>query len=217
MKKTTYFLGALLLITMLSCSVAIYHASAQVSYPELHSAQFIGYAPAKLEITFPHTTTIDSNVTSLSGGRFTYTEITSSPYSTMIFSLNASDIYTVIFEIQYPVPESGNLTWTLLSPGFLPQTGSAYINASTAVALTFVAELLNEQVFPSAGEIANATDAILYTQLQANNRLLEQQIAHDNATFQTEVTWMSLAIVGMGVAFTLAIALPVVRRWMLIK
>ncbi len=135
----------------------------------------------------------------------------------MIFSLNASDIYTVIFELQYPVPVSGNLTWTLLSPGFLPQTGNAFINDSTSIALTFVAELLNQEVFPTPYQIANATAALLFTQLEQNNANLEHQIAQNNAAFQGEITDLSIAITVMGVAFGAAIVLPVVRRWMLIR
>ena len=78
-------------------------ASAQgVSYAALHSVQFIGYAPGTLVISYPHTTTVNSNISSLSGGRYTYKEVTSSPFSTMTFSLNASDIYTVYFVIHTP-------------------------------------------------------------------------------------------------------------------
>ncbi len=210
MKKSIAATGLLLLLVLLP---AVSANTQQVSYVALHSVQFIGFSPASLEITYPHTTTVNSNISSLSGGRYTYKEVTSSPYSMMTFFLNASDIYTVIFELQYPVPTTGNLTWSLLSPGFLPQTGNAFINESTAVVLTFTAELLNQQIYPSANQIANATAAILINQLQQQNALQQKEIAQNNAEIQGEITDLSIVVTIIGVVVSLAILLPVLRRW----
>ena len=189
MKAPSTLLVVLLLISTITPLTASGAVGSGVSYVQLRSVQFIGYTPAQLQIVFPHTTTVDSNVSSLSGGRYTYSEVTSSPYSTMTFSLNASDIYTIYFVLHYPVPESGNLSWTLLSPGFLPQTGSSFINNSDTIALTFVAELLNQELYPTADQIANATAAILINKLIQQNAQQEQEIAAIRAsqTYQNEL------------------------------
>ena len=189
-------------------------ASGQVSYAALHSVQFIGYAPGNLVISYPHTTTVNSNISSLSGGRYTYKEVTSSPFSTMTFSLNASDIYTVYFVIQYPVPESGNLSWTLNSPGYLPQTGDAYVNNATSVALTFVAALLNPQTYPTADQIANATALILINKLTEQNALQQQEINTIKAStsFQDD---LFTAFVTIALVIALVAIVLVRRLWTL--
>ena len=182
------------------------------SYAALHSVQFVDYAPATLVISYPYTTTVDSNVSSLSGGRYTYKETTSSPYSTMAFSLNASDIYTVDFVIQYPVPESGNLSWTLDSPGYSPQTGDAYVNGSAAVMLTFVAALLNPQTYPTADQIANATAAILINELIEQNALQQKEIH----TMQASVAFQDdlfTAFVTLALVMSLISIVLVRRMW----
>jgi len=190
-------------------------ASAQgVSYAALHSVQFIGYAPGTLVISYPHTTTVNSNISSLSGGRYTYKEVTSSPFSTMTFSLNASDIYTVYFVIQYPVPESGNLSWTLNSPGYLPQTGNAFVNNATSVELTFVAALLNPQTYPTADQIANATAAILINKLTEQNALQQQEIntIKSSTSFQDD---LFTAFVTIALVIALVAIVLVRRLWTL--
>jgi len=190
-------------------------ASAQgVSYAALHSVQFIGYAPGTLVISYPHTTTVNSNISSLSGGRYTYKEVTSSPFSTMTFSLNASDIYTIYFVIQYPIPESGNLSWTLNSPGYLPQTGDAYVNNATSVALTFVAALLNPQTYPTADQIANATAAILINKLTEQNALQQQEIntIKSSTSFQDN---LFTAFVTIALVIALVAIVLVRRLWTL--
>ena len=132
----------------------------------------------------------------------------------MTFSLNASDIYTVYFVIQYPVPESGNLSWTLNSPGYLPQTGDAYVNNATSVALTFVAALLNPQTYPTADQIANATAAILINKLTEQNALQQ----HEINTLQASTSFQDNLFTGF-VTLALVIALVAIvlvrRLWAL--
>lgn len=194
-------------ISAASAASTISKVTAQVSYAQLHAVQFIGYAPAKLVITYPHTTSVSSNVSSLSGGSYSYNETTSSP-STMTFYLSASDIYTIFFVIMFPVPESGNLSWAMYSPGFLPQTGEAYINSSTAVGLTFIAELLQQQHYPTADEIANATAAILLNELTLQNQILQHQVQadHQQIIFDSEVNsiTVSAALVSSIIALVFA-------------
>lgn len=165
------------------------HVSAQTTNPQsqFNSIGYAGYFPATLQISFPHTTEISSNVSSYSGGLFTYSVITGQPDSTIRYQLNDSDVYTVRFSATYPVPEQGNMSWVFFSPGFIPQNGEDSFVNSTQITLSFTIELLPQPVFPSSDKIANATAALLLTQLNKMNSINQQTSQAEVASLQQQV------------------------------
>ena len=169
---------------------------------QFSSIAYAGYFPATLQISFPHTTQISSNVSSLSGGLFTYSVTTGQPDSTIRYQLNDSDIYTVKFTANYPVPEQGNLSWVFFSPSFVPQNGEDSFVNSTTITLSFTIELLSQPVFPSADKIANAAAALLLTQLNKMNSINQQTGNAEVAALQSQIYVLFGVVVFFGAVAT---------------
>ena len=210
MRKTALIFAAMIIMSMVLVPGS--SASGPVN-PSLQSASMFGFAPAQLVITFPHTTTVNSNVTSLSGGDFTYNlNSTTMPNSIITYSLSASDIYSVSFVIIYPVPTSGNLTWLLISPAGSSQPNHAVFLNATQVTLSISVELLQQPQYPTADQIANATVGLL---LGAEQRNYQQQDAYNHQQlammqFQMDVAF---AILGVVVVVMLAVFVVIFKRF----
>ena len=131
----------------------------------------------------------------------------------MTFSLNASDIYTVYFVIQYPVPESGNLSWTLNS-SWLSSADRRCLRQQRDISGTDIVGLLNPQTYPTADQIANATAAILINKLTEQNALQQQEIntIKSSTSFQDD---LFTAFVTIALVIALVAIVLVRRLWTL--
>src|SRR5487761_3269 len=181
------------------------------SQSQFSSIGYAGFLPATLQISFPHTTAISSNVTSLSGGLFTYSVITGQPASSIRYFLNDSDIYTVLFSATYPVPEQGNLSWVFFSPGFVPQNGQDAFFNSTRITLSFTIELLPQPVFPSADKIANATAGLLLSQMNSLISIQQQTSNAEVAALQNQIYVLFGVVIFFG-AIAIGLTLMTLRR-----
>ncbi|MCL4518324.1 MAG: hypothetical protein M1587_03915 [Thaumarchaeota archaeon] len=188
-------------------------ASTSTINPNIQSASIFGFAPAQLVITFPLTTTVRSNVSSLSGGDFTYNlNSTKPPNSVITYSLLASDIYSVSFVIIYPVLTSGNLTWYMVSPSGTSQPNHASFSNATAVALTISVELLPAQQYPSADQIANATVGLLLGAIQKNFQQ-QQTFDHEQLAMMQFQMDVAFAILGVVVVVMLVVFVIIFKRF----
>ncbi len=196
-----------LLIVLLGLPVVSAQESVQIG-----SIAYVGYVGSIIEITFPHTTAISSNVSSLSGGLFTYTVETGNPDSTIRYLLNDSDIYTVKFSATYPVQVNGNVSWTFFSPGFTPENSQATFYNSTSIALSFTIELLTQPIFPSADEIANATSGLVISLLNQHAAAQQEATQAEISSLQEQV-WLLAGIVVFVTVVTTAVILVMFRRY----
>ncbi|MDG6923987.1 MAG: hypothetical protein JRN67_11930 [Nitrososphaerota archaeon] len=212
MKWKVLFLIVLVISPMLLLPAS---AASGVVYPELHSTSMFGFAPAQLIITFPHTTKVDSNVTSLSGGDFTY-QLNSTaqvmPNSVITYSLSASDIYSVSLLIIYPVPTSGNITWGLVTPAGTSPLNHATFSDATQVALSISVTLLQQPQYPSADQIANATVGILLGAEQKNS-LQQQTFIHQQLAMMQFQMDVAFAILGVVVVVMLVVFVVIFKRF----
>ena len=182
-------------------------------YPSLQSASMFGFAPAQLVISLPLTTTVHSNVSSLSGGDFTYNlNSTKPPNSVITYSLLASDIYSVSFVAIYSVPTSGNLTWDIVSPSGTSQPNHASFSNATQVTMTISVELLNTPQYPSADQIANATVGLLLGAEQKNFQQQQTFVHQQLAMMQFQMD-VAFAILGVVVVVMLAVFVVIFKRF----
>ena len=206
MKKIlAIFLMGIILAIMVPTNIS--HAQTST----INSIGYAGYQPGRLQIDFPHTTQIASNVTSLSGGLFTYKVISGFPNSEIDYFLNNSDIYTVVFDATYPIPINGNVTWLFFSPEFVPQEGSYTFANATTLSLVFTIELLPPNTPPSALAIANATSGILISSMQQLLAQYKTQQDATNASFQNQIYVMFAAIILL-VSAVVALIFTIYRR-----
>ncbi len=187
------------LVALLFCTSSLLAVSATSTSPQSvvpSAVVYAAYSPSALEVNFPFTNLVNTTVAPAAGGLFTYKVTTTSPVAHIIYNLNASDTYMITLRVTYPISYSGNITWTLFSPGLLEMGGQAPFHDSTNVSLSIEIQNLPYEQFPSAAQIANATSGLLFSELQANQA---RQVQESNQQFAAENQQILIENIVLGV------------------
>lgn len=204
--------AAALLAALIIFHLFFASASASASQGGLPNATYSGYVPATFSISFPQTTQINVTVRSEAAGLYSYSVLTNPPLSHVIINLSSSDIYQIYVSFQYPLNISGDTSWTLFTPGLLAgDGGSAPFTNQSSVSMVFQVELIPDQTYPTAPQIANATSGLLLNKLQAsinqqtaNQGSFQNLVSQELNAFAVLVTISLVAVIIFGL---------MVRRW----
>lgn len=172
----------------------------QFTPPIVRAATYTAYDPATFVLTFPQNFKPIFNVSSLTNGLFTYTVSTTAPLSTLEAFLNSSAVYNIVLVLNYPVFESGNITWDLFSPALYPGfTGAASFSNDTSVGLNWQMTLTPNLTPASPQQIANATSALINYDMQKIQAEQQREIVSNQAAinYQFDILYIILGVYGV--------------------